>query len=50
MLRISDRVMRSEVHLELQDELAKVVHPHRTECRVFHLEEVGFEPLKGHAL
>ena len=50
VLCISDRVMRSEVHLELQDKLVEVVHPCRTEHGVLHLEEVGFELLKGHAL
>ena len=50
VLCISDRVVRSEVCLELQDKLAEVVHPRRTKHGVLHLEEVRFEPLKGHAL
>ena len=50
VLCISNRVVRSEVCLEFQDKLMEIVHPCRTECGVLHLEEVGFEPLKGHAL
>ena len=50
VLHISDGVVRSEVHLEFQDKLTEIVHSHRMEHRVLHLEEVGFEPLKGHAL
>ena len=50
VLHVSNRVVRSEVHLELQDKLTEVVHPHRTEHGVLHLEEVRFKPLKGHTL
>ena len=50
VLCISDGVMRSEVCLEFQDELTEIVHSCRMERGVLHLEEVRFEPLKGHAL
>ena len=46
----NNRVMRSKVCLEFQNKLVEIVHPGRTEHRVLHLEEVRFEPLKGHAL
>ena len=45
---ISDGVMRTEVGLELQDELLEVVLPKRSESRILCEQEVRFEPLQGH--
>ena len=50
VFRISDGVVRTEVGFELVDELLEVVHPDRTECGVFHEEEVRFEPFQRDAL
>ena len=50
VLRISDRVMQTKVHLEFQDKLLVVFHPEWTEVEVAHEEEVQFEPLQGNTL
>ena len=46
----NNRVMRSKVCLEFQNELVEIVHSGRTERGILHPGEVRFEPLKGHAL
>ena len=46
VLHISDRVMRTKVHLEFQDKLLIIFHPEWTEVRVIHEEEVRFEPFQ----
>ena len=45
VLRISNRIVWTKVHLEFQDELLIVFHPEWTEVGVIHEEEVRFEPL-----
>ena len=47
VLRISNRVMRTKVCLEFQDELLIIFHPEWMEVGVIHEEEVWFEPLQG---
>ena len=50
VLCISDRVMRTKVHLEFQDVLLIIFHPEWMEVRVVHEEEVQFEPFQGDTL
>ena len=50
VLHISDGVVRSKVCLEFQGEFVEIIHSCRMERGILHLEEVGFKPLKGHAL
>ena len=45
---IFDGVMRTEVGLELQDELLEVVLPKWSESRILCKQEVRFEPFQGH--
>ena len=45
---ISDGVMRTEVGLELQDELLEVVLPQQSESQILCEQEVRFKPLQGH--
>ena len=47
VLRISDRVVQTKVHLEFQDELLIIFHPEWMEVRVVHEEKVQFKPLQG---
>ena len=47
VLRISNRVMWTKVHLEFQDELLIIFHPEWIEVGVVHEEEVQFEPFQG---
>ena len=47
VLRISNRVMQTKVHLEFQDELLIIFHPEWMEVGVVHEEEVWFKPLQG---
>jgi len=44
VLCITDRVIRTEVHPEFQNELGVAVHPEGTENRGFGEEEVKFKP------
>ena len=50
VLRISDRVVQTEVRLEFLDKLLVVVHPYRASPRVTRVEQVWLKPLEGHAL
>ena len=45
---ISDGVMRTEVGLELQDELLEVILPKRLESQILCKQEVRFKPFQGH--
>jgi hypothetical protein len=45
VFHISDWIMWTKVGLKLLDRLLEVIHPERTECWIFHLEQVWFEPL-----
>ena len=46
---IFNRIMWSNIGLELKDELLEVVHPVGVECQIFHSKEVWFEPFQSHA-
>ena len=50
VLYISNRVVRTKVRLEFQDELLIIFHPFWMEVGVIHAEEVQFEPLQGDTL
>ena len=49
VLRISDRIMQAKIGLQFGDELMVAVHPDGTGIGVGDIEQVWFEPLKGHA-
>ena len=46
---IFNRIMWSNIGLELKNELLEVVHPVGVEHQIFHPEEVWFEPFQSHA-
>ena len=45
---ISDGVMRTEVGLELQNELLEIVLPKQSESQILCEQEVRFKPFQGH--
>ena len=49
VFHISNRVMRAENGLQFRDKLVVTVHPDGMGIGVGDIEQVGFEPLKGHA-
>ena len=48
VLRISDRIMRTEIGLQFRDKLVVTVHPDGMGIGVGDIEQVRFKPLKGH--
>ena len=48
VLRVSNRIMRTKIGLQFGDELVVTVHPDGMGIGVGDIEQVRFEPLKGH--
>ena len=48
VLHVSDRIMQTKIGLQFRDKLVVTVHPDGTGIGVGDIEQVGFEPLKGH--